>query len=124
MLHALFFLNAELMNVSLPDLVRTKEVGKAKLAEKEDGDVVVREKSDVVREGDGGDELLRQRKGQGEGQEICQKPEMISAPRLNLREILTRPFALIGQHQIWDIFAAKFLGGCSVLVFRHDVNQR
>ena len=37
---------------------------------------------------------------------------------------LVAPFAKIGQHQIWDLFLTKFLGGCSVLVFRYDVNQR
>jgi len=43
---------------------------------------------------------------------------------MSLNEQLVQPFAKIGQYQIWDLFLTKFLGGCSVLVFRYDINQR
>jgi len=44
--------------------------------------------------------------------------------RQGLLDQLFQPFAKIGQHQIWDLFLTKFLGGASVLVFRYEINQR
>jgi len=118
-----FCLSIDDKNVEAADsLGRCNGDDKAKAVESDNCELtIVNSKNDVPDDNDDDSETVRHRyvrDSKQDGSVIVEKTKP------GIYHQLTQPFVKIGQYHIWDLFLTKFLGGCSVLVFRYDVNQR